>query len=137
MPSNLTIKQESFCQEYLKKGSASEAYRGVYNARNMKVETIHRKAAELMANGKVTARIEELQSRIRKDNKITLDRQVEGYLKLIDQAQIEISEPSQKINAITRIMALLDKISGLEHRKDEEPKRVIRIYHAHPLDAEL
>ena len=48
MPSNLTIKQESFCQEYLKKGSASEAYRGVYNARNMKVETIHRKAAELM-----------------------------------------------------------------------------------------
>ncbi len=96
-----------------------------------------RKASEVLKNGKVTARIEELQSRIREDNKITLDRQVERYLNLIDQAEKEILEPSQKINAITRIMARLDKISGLEHRKDEEPNRVIRIYHAHPLDAEL
>jgi len=103
----------------------------------MKAETVHRKAAELMENGKVTARIEELQSRIREENKITLERQVKRYLQLIDQAENEISEPSQKINAITRIMARLDKISGLEHRKDEEPNRVIRIYQTHPLDGEL
>jgi phage terminase small subunit len=56
----LTLKQETFCQEYIKCGNASEAYRKAYNAENMKPETINRKASELLANGKIKARVQEL-----------------------------------------------------------------------------
>lgn len=56
----LTPKQETFCQEYIKCGNASEAYRKAYNTENMKPESINRKASELLDNVKVTARIQEL-----------------------------------------------------------------------------
>lgn len=41
-------------------GNASEAYRRAYDAGKMKAATVNRKAKELMDNGKITARIEEL-----------------------------------------------------------------------------
>ena len=56
----LTPKQEKFCREFIKCGNASEAYRKAYNAENMKPETINRKASELLDNGKITARVQEL-----------------------------------------------------------------------------
>jgi len=61
---NLTIKQEAFCQSYIKSGDKSAAYREAYSTSNMKTTTIYRKAQELFTNGKVTARIEELQSKV-------------------------------------------------------------------------
>lgn len=60
MKNDLTPKQETFCQEYIKCGNASEAYRQAYNTINMKPESINRKASELLDNGKITARIKEL-----------------------------------------------------------------------------
>lgn len=59
----LTPKQEAFCLKYLELGNASEAYRQVYSCAKMKIETVHRKAAELVANGKVTARMAQLQGK--------------------------------------------------------------------------
>jgi len=71
----LTLKQEKFCLEYVKNGgNASDAYRAAYNAKKMKPETVNRKAAELLSNGKITARIEDLQKAARKRNEISLDR---------------------------------------------------------------
>lgn len=61
MPNELTKKQESFAQEYVKCGNATEAYKKVYNASNMKAETIHVKASELLKNGKVSVRVGNLQ----------------------------------------------------------------------------
>ena len=58
--SRLTGKQESFCLAYLKTGNASEAYRQAYNPVNMKPATINRRAHDLMVNGKIQARLEEL-----------------------------------------------------------------------------
>jgi len=40
----LTIKQEAFCQAYIEKGNASEAYRMAYAADKMKPETVNRNA---------------------------------------------------------------------------------------------
>ena len=133
----LTLKQSSFCNKYIQTGNASEAYRQAYNAKTMKAETIHRKAAELIENGKVTARIDELQSRIREDHKITIDTQVAKYRELFDQAESEIADSSQKVNAKIRILARLDKISGLEVRKDEEPIKVFRTYLMYPSDEKV
>ena len=49
----MTPKQERFCQAYIETGNASEAYRQAYNAEKMKAQTIHVKASELFASGKV------------------------------------------------------------------------------------
>ncbi len=62
---NLTPKQEKFCQQYiLNGGNASNAYRSAYDAGRMKPATIWRKANELLNNGKVTARVEQLRDEI-------------------------------------------------------------------------
>jgi phage terminase small subunit len=69
----LTAKQENFCQEYMKTGNKSEAYRLAYNAEKMKPETINNKAYELYANGEIRARVSELQKEAAERNKITVD----------------------------------------------------------------
>ncbi|HBH12614.1 MAG TPA: hypothetical protein DDX29_05835 [Clostridiales bacterium] len=65
---NLTPKQESFSQLVVKYGDYSKAYRESYNSENMKPETVWRKAKELVDNGKVTARIVELQTELKDKN---------------------------------------------------------------------
>src|SRR5690606_21287642 len=69
----LTIKQEAFCQAYLRLGDKSAAYREVYSCAKMKPETINRKAVEVYQNGNVTARVKELQGEAIERNKATLD----------------------------------------------------------------
>lgn len=69
----LTPKQERFSLIYVETGNASEAYRQAYNAEEMKPETVHRKASELLADGKITARIAELQADHQARHNITVD----------------------------------------------------------------
>ena len=69
----LTIKQEKFCTVYIETGNASEAYRQAYNSSNMKNETINRKAHEVLENGNVTARLNELKEKHAKRHEITVD----------------------------------------------------------------
>lgn len=60
---NLTPKQEAFARAYIETGNASEAYRRSYNAENMKPESVWRKANEVLANGKVTAMVDDLKAK--------------------------------------------------------------------------
>ncbi len=90
-----------------------------YNATNMKTETIHRKATEVMANGKVAARIQALQRQVQVNFEITLDGQVSRYMQLLAAAGTEIEEPRHRIESMTRILARLDKICGLESNVDQ------------------
>jgi len=115
----LTVKQYNFCQQYMLTGNASEAYRLAYNAENMKIETIHRKATEVMANGKVAARIQVLQRQAQVNFEITLDGQVSRYMQLLAAAGTEIEEPRHRIESMTRILARLDRICGLESNVDQ------------------
>ncbi len=69
----LTAKQETFCQEYIKTGNQSEAYRRAYNATNMKPETINNKAYVLMNKDDIRARVELLQKEVAERNKIDID----------------------------------------------------------------
>ena len=59
---NLTKKQEEFCIHFSHSNNASEAYRLSYNAKNMKSETVHRRAHELAHNGKIRAMVEYLRN---------------------------------------------------------------------------
>lgn len=69
----LTEKQEKFCRTFIETGNASEAYRLAYNASNMKADSVNRKAKELLDNGKITARLEELRERHAKRHDYTVD----------------------------------------------------------------
>ena len=69
----MTPKQEAFCLAYIETGNASEAYRVAYNAENMKPESIWVKACELLASGKVTARVAELKAAALKRHEMTVD----------------------------------------------------------------
>lgn len=69
----LTPKQERFCLLYIELGNASEAYRQSYDCKKMADSTVNRKAKELIDNGKITARIAELQAEIKQRHNITVD----------------------------------------------------------------
>ena len=69
----LTIKQEKFANLYIELGNASEAYRQSYNCEKMKPESVNIKAFELLNNGKITLRIEELRNELAKRHDITKD----------------------------------------------------------------
>ena len=122
MNTYLTVKQNNFCQHYVLTGNASEAYRMAYDAENMKMETIHRKATELMTHGLVSARIHELQKQAQVDYGITLDSQISRYLQLLDSANTDIQDPHHRINTMNRVLARLDKICGLESPVVDKPE---------------
>ena len=56
----LTKKQETFALAYIKGLNASGAYRLAYGTKNMSPKTINECASRLLADRKVTARIDEL-----------------------------------------------------------------------------
>ncbi len=130
----LTIKQEKFCQEYIKCGNASEAYRKSYNASKMKNKTINRKALELLENGMITARINELQKQIEK-NSILTARQLQEELTryILDEKEeecivvlgcgdggSEAHKVSKKVQPKDKLKAieLLCKLAGYNADKD-------------------
>ena len=69
----LTPKQEKFATLYIELGNASEAYRQSYDCSRMKPEVVHVKAAELLENGKITVRIEELRAEHRQRHNLGVD----------------------------------------------------------------
>jgi hypothetical protein len=82
----LTPKQEKFCLTYLETGNASEAYRQVYNTSKMKKTTIGRKAFELLENGKITAKINELKAPAIKNVELTVENHLNRLAELRDHA---------------------------------------------------
>lgn len=70
---SLTPKQEAFCQNYMETGSASEAYRLSYDADEMKAESIHRSAKELIDNPKIASRIKTMRDETQLRHQITID----------------------------------------------------------------
>lgn len=89
MELKLTLKQEAFCQAYIRLGDKSAAYREAYSTSKMKNETINRVAFELHQNPKITARIGYLKSQIQEDNKVTINEIVNT---LADMLRFDIAE---------------------------------------------
>lgn len=104
----LTPKQESFCQKYIETGNASEAYRLSYDAENMKPETVWVKACELLKNGKVAARVEQLQAHHLRRHNVTVDTITAELEELKSLATLD----KQYSPAITAVMGKA-KIHGL------------------------
>ena len=79
----LTVKQNKFCNYYVETGSASEAYRMSYSSDNMKDETIHRSAIEVLQNPKVATRIAQLQEQLQERSDIKKDEAVSSLTKML------------------------------------------------------
>ena len=95
----LTEKQERFCLYCIDPNvkNASDAYRLVYNAEKMKASTINRRAHELLENGKIRARIEELRAPIIKRAELSL----ENHLKALEELRNAAIDKDQFSAAIT------------------------------------
>jgi phage terminase small subunit len=73
----LTVKQENFCQAYIRSGDKSAAYREAYSTSKMKPESVNRKAFELFNEVKIRSRVEVLQKEVAIRNEITIDELVQ------------------------------------------------------------
>jgi phage terminase small subunit len=89
MAHGLTPKQERFCIEFFRCGNASEAYRIAYDAEKMTDATINRKAFEVLDNGKITARLDELKSAVAKKVTVTKERAIEVLSNIMEGADKE------------------------------------------------
>ena len=112
---NLTPKQESFCQLYIELGNASEAYRQSYDADSMNEHTVHVKASELLSNGKVTARLEQIRAEHKKRHNITIDTLL---LELEEARQIALSPELEKPQTAAAVSATMGKakLLGLDKK---------------------
>ncbi|PQA72210.1 terminase small subunit [Brucella oryzae] len=122
---SLTPKQEAFARAYVETGNASEAYRMAYEVKpTTKPETVWVKASELLANGKVTVRVQELQGKAAQKVAVT----VESLATELEEArQIAITE-KQSSAAVSATMGKA-KLFGLgtENRKISGTLQVITI----------
>ena len=61
---DITPKMEKFAQCIADGMTQADAYRTAFNAGNMKPETIHKRASELMSSGEVKGRVSELRAKL-------------------------------------------------------------------------
>ena len=104
----LTPKQESFAQAVVSGMTQSDAYRSAYSAGKMKAETIQRKACELMKDGKITARVEELRKPVVEKLQYDLE-------KAMGEAQeaFEVARDKENGGAMVAAVTLRAKLNGL------------------------
>lgn len=105
---NLTPKQEAFALAYVETGNASEAYRRAYNAENTQPHVVWVKASELLANGKVSVRVAELQMKAQERTLVT----VESITRELDEAR-EMARLAGNANAFTGAVMGKAKVNGL------------------------
>lgn len=112
---NLTPKQESFCQLYIELGNASEAYRQSYDADSMNENTVHVKASELLSNGKVSVRVDQIRNEHKKRHNITIDTLL---LELEEARKIALSPALEKPQTAAAVSATMGKakLLGLDKK---------------------
>ena len=121
----LTPKQEAFAKAYIETGNASQAYRDCYNVgEKTKPETVWRKAQELRDNGKVTARLKELQARSLKRHDITIDSLTDRF-EAARELAMDTAQPGaavQATNGMAKVHGLL--VERRQHEGGNAPVRV-------------
>ena len=97
-----------FCLAYLETGNASEAYRRAYDADKMKAETINKRSSELMQNGAITGRVEQLRAPVRDRAQITL----ESHLERLNHLSL-MAEQAEQYSAAIKAEESRGKVAGL------------------------
>lgn len=116
----LTAKQERFCLAYIETGSGAEAYRSAYHAEGMKPATIHRRAFDLLENGKIGARLAELRQPAIERAELTLEGHLAELAALRDQAK-----GKGMLSAAVAAEVSRGKAAGIYRQTDGAPGTVI------------
>lgn len=107
----LTQKQENFCLKYVECGNASEAYRFAYSAERMKPTTINVKACELLADGNISVRVQELKRQHAKRHQITVD---DLLAELEENRQAALQAETPQASAATAATMGKAKLLGMD-----------------------
>ena len=97
----LTPKQEAFAQAIAQGKTQADAYRVAYEAGKMKDSTVWSKASVLMADGKVTARVDELRKSLAKRELWTREMSVKALIGAYKEGTAAV-----KINAVKELNAM-------------------------------
>lgn len=96
---------------YVETGNQSEAYRRAYTASNMKPETVWSKASELLKDGKVLARVNELRAQHVKRHEVTVDSLV---AELEEARQVALAAETPQTSAAVSASMGKAKLYGLD-----------------------
>lgn len=101
----LTKKQEMFCQEVVKQPTYSAAYRIAYDASGMSDESVNVKASELMKDGKITVRVQQLKLKVEDKMIYTLEQSMKRDIKLIEryEAALDVLEDDKSDSKQTEV----------------------------------
>lgn len=116
----LTAKQEAFAQGVVSGLSQADAYRKAYNAKNMKDATIHVKASELMADGKMAGRVETLRKPVIEELRYDLKMAM-----LEAEDAMKVSKDNKQGGAMVAAAQLRAKLNGLLVERKEIKVSVI------------
>lgn len=117
----LTPKQKKFCQEYIKCGNQTEAYKQAYGCKDWKPETITKRASELMQNGDIQGRIAELQQKVEKKDILSSQQLQEELTRyILDEKEEEcivtegVGKGFSKSRLMNKKVAPKDKLKAIE-----------------------
>lgn len=101
----LTAKQEEFCQAIADGMTQADAYRTAYNSEAMKPASIHKRASELMADGEIAGRVEELRAMLTAQALWTREDSVRELSGIATDRTGE-TKPSERVSAIKELNAM-------------------------------
>ena len=101
----LTAKQEEFCQAIADGMTQADAYRTAYNSEAMKSASIHKRASELMADGEIAGRVEELRAMLTAQALWTREDSVRELSSIATDRTGE-TKPSERVSAIKELNAM-------------------------------
>jgi len=125
----LTIRQERFCQEYIRSDSKSAAYRKAYNCQDAKPKTVNQNASKLLTNTNVQFRIEQLKAAVMRQTTLSrawvLEHLMENAAVCLGKKKLRMSRASKggdvhevevtahDASAANRALELLGKEAGM------------------------
>ena len=118
----LTVKQEAFVQAYINTGSASGAYRQAYDvSASTKPETVWESASRLLADRKVSARIEEMH-KLAEGKTLFAVEQALSEFEDARQLAMDNGQPSAAVAAITgkaKLFGMMTERRHVDHRSGD------------------
>lgn len=117
----LTPKQEKFAQAVADGMTQADAYRTAYDVSNStKAETIQKRASELMSNGAVSGRVQELKSKLEKRALWTREMSVRALVGVYKDGK-----PSDRIAAVKELNVMHGYNAPIKHEVDSSIRQIV------------
>ena len=97
---NLTPKQEKFCQVFFNTGNATYAYKKVYDCKKIKADSLRNTAKNLKDHPKIQARLKELQEQYERESSVDRRRIEQVLVDIVtsmDSDLYDIDESGDKV----------------------------------------